>query len=83
MAKKFHKFRIGVNGTLFLDDKPLKACQALHLTMDVRNPGLAILNLVMLITPPELECEHTQITVEQPKETIIADTIPAFPPEAK
>ena len=83
MSHKLHKFRMGVNQTLFLDGKPLKAVQALQLTMDVRNPGLAILNLVMLITPPELECEHTQITVEQPKETVIADTIPAFPPEAK
>ena len=75
MSHKLHNFRMGVNQTLFLDGKPLKAVQALQLTMDVRNPGLAILNLVMLIVPPELECEHTQITVEQPK--------PETPPEAK
>ena len=57
MAKQLHKFRMDKRHMMYLDDKPLKGVQAMQMTMDVKNPTLAILNLVFIAIPEELEHE--------------------------
>ena len=73
MGKKLHQFRMekgphggAYGGLMYLDDKPLKGVQAMQLTMDVQHPTLAILNLVMLIPPPELADMVVDVAVQPP-----------------
>ena len=68
--KKLHSFRMDNHKRMFLDDKPLKGVQAMQMTMDVKNPTLAILNLVMITTPPELEHDQVEVTVDKPVEEV-------------
>ena len=68
MTTKLHKFWMNKHHQMYLDNKPLKGVQAMQLTMDVKNPNLAVLNLVMIAVPSELEHDQVDVTVETPKE---------------
>jgi hypothetical protein len=65
--KAFHKFRMDNQHRMFLDDKPLKGVQAMQFTMDIRTPGIGIMNLVLVTLPPELEHDKVEVLATTPK----------------
>lgn len=64
MSKPLHKFRLDSQHRMYLDGKMLKGVQAMQMTMDVKNPTLAILNLVFIAIPSELEHDKVEVKAE-------------------
>lgn len=69
MAKPYHKLRINSQRMIFLDDKPIKGIQAMQFNMDVKNPTLGLLQLVMIAGVGDIEHEKVEVNIktDEPK----------------